>query len=172
MSAVIPLRLVLAGVALLLAAAAGAAVNGWRWEVRLAAAAEKHAEALAEIARTAAADLHNEQVKRQELEQRIQLQNSANHRKFVDAQTNADRLRDRLATSELRLSVLLQTGPSNKNCGVPASTDAGRVVHEGVRAELDPAHAQRIISITNYGDQGIIALKACQSYVREISSHY
>ena len=36
------------------------------------------------------------------------------------------------------------------------------------RARLDPAHAQRIIGITGDGDQGLIALQACQSYVKEI----
>jgi hypothetical protein len=36
-------------------------------------------------------------------------------------------------------------------------------------ARLALAHAQRIIGITNAGDQGLIALKACQAYVREVS---
>jgi hypothetical protein len=42
------------------------------------------------------------------------------------------------------------------------------VVHARVRAELDPAHAQRIIAITDEGDQRLIALAACQAYVRSI----
>ena len=33
----------------------------------------------------------------------------------------------------------------------------------------DPAHAQRIIGITDAGDQGLIALAACQAYAREVS---
>jgi hypothetical protein len=44
------------------------------------------------------------------------------------------------------------------------------VVHGAARAELEPAHAQRIITITNAGDQGLIALRACQAYVREVSA--
>ena len=40
------------------------------------------------------------------------------------------------------------------------------MIHGATRAQLDPAHAQRIIGITNGGDQGLIALQACQSYVR------
>jgi hypothetical protein len=43
------------------------------------------------------------------------------------------------------------------------------VVHGGTRARLDPAHAQRIIRITDAGDQGLIALAACQAYVREVT---
>jgi hypothetical protein len=48
---------------------------------------------------------------------------------------------------------------------VPAATGAGGVVHGVVRADLDPAHAQRIIAITDNGDRGLIALQACQAYV-------
>jgi hypothetical protein len=46
---------------------------------------------------------------------------------------------------------------------------AGSVVHGAVRAYLEPAHAQRIIAITDEGDRGLIALRACQRYVQEIS---
>jgi hypothetical protein len=50
---------------------------------------------------------------------------------------------------------------------VPAAP--GAVVHAAHRAQLDPAHAQRIIGITSAGDQGLIALRACQAYVRTIA---
>jgi hypothetical protein len=43
------------------------------------------------------------------------------------------------------------------------------VVHGRARAQLGPAHAQRIVAITDAGDQGLIALAACQAYVREVS---
>lgn len=36
----------------------------------------------------------------------------------------------------------------------------------GARARLDPAHALRIIGITDAGDEGLIALQACQAYVK------
>ena len=36
------------------------------------------------------------------------------------------------------------------------------------RARLDPAHAQRIIAITDDGNQGLIVLRACQAYVSEL----
>ena len=44
------------------------------------------------------------------------------------------------------------------------------VVHVAHRAKLDPAHAQRIIGITSDGDQGLIALQACQAYAYAVSS--
>ena len=42
--------------------------------------------------------------------------------------------------------------------------------HGAARAHLDPAHAQRIIGITNDGDQGLIALAACQAYAKTVST--
>lgn len=51
----------------------------------------------------------------------------------------------------------------------PWTRRSSRVVHAALRARLDPAHAQRIIAITDAGDRGLIALQACQAYVRTIS---
>lgn len=45
----------------------------------------------------------------------------------------------------------------------------GGVVHGAVRSQLDRAHAQRIVAITDEGDRGLIALNACQAYVREVT---
>jgi hypothetical protein len=52
---------------------------------------------------------------------------------------------------------------------VPAAAGAGGVVHGAVRAELDSAHAQRIVAITDDGDRGLIALQACQAYIRALA---
>ena len=78
-------------------------------------------------------------------------------------------LRDRLATADVRLSVLLDATDSASGCNVPPASGAVGVVHAARRAQLDPAHAQRIIAITDAGDQGLIALRACQAYVRAIN---
>lgn len=56
-------------------------------------------------------------------------------------------------------------------CGpasVPATTAPGSMVYGTQRAELDWAHAQRIIGIAAEGDEGLIALAGCQGYVREV----
>lgn len=111
----------------------------------------------------------SEQAKRRALEEQLQSNEKAYHQVLTNAQANQARLRDRLATSDLRLSVLLATPGQGGGCGVPASTASGSVVHGGARAELDPAHAQRIISITDYGDDGLIALGACQSYIKSLA---
>lgn len=46
------------------------------------------------------------------------------------------------------------------------------VVHAAAHAELDPAHAQRVVGITGDGDQGLIALQACQAFVLGLSRFY
>ncbi|MDH0801804.1 lysis system i-spanin subunit Rz, partial [Pseudomonas carnis] len=85
-----------------------------------------------------------------------------------DAQRNQARLRDQLATADVRLSVLLAED-SASGCNVPTTPGTAGVVHAARRAQLDPAHSQRIIRITDDGDNAIIALRACQAYVRAIA---
>ena len=94
----------------------------------------------------------------------------AHYRALTNEQTQQARLRDRLATADLRLSVLLDATDSVGRDGVQATTGTGCVVYGTARAQLDPAHAQRIIGITGDGDQGLIALQACQAYAKEISA--
>ena len=48
-------------------------------------------------------------------------------------------------------------------------TGPSGMVYGANRAQLDSAHAQRIIGITGDGDQGLIALQACQAYAKEVS---
>ena len=112
----------------------------------------------------------DEQEKRRALEDRLQVNDETHYKELLDAQKLQDRLRDRLATADLRLSVLLAvptTAPSSGS-GVREASSSSSVVHGGTRAELDPAHAQRILAITGDGDEGLIALRACQAYVREL----
>ena len=87
-------------------------------------------------------------------------------------QRDQDRLRDRLATADVRLSVLLDAGDVAAGCAVPAAAGTGGVDHATVRARLDPAHAQRIVAITDEGDRGLIALQACQAYVRALAPEH
>ena len=143
-------------------------VQDWRYGRQLAEQAKQHGETLNQLA-TAGADAQKaEQDKRLALEQKLAASEQTHYRKLSDAQRDQDRLRDRLATADLRLSVLIDAD-SASGCDVPATAGAGRVDHAAVRARLDPAHAQRIIAITDTGDRGLIALQACQAYVRALS---
>lgn len=134
-------------------------VQGWRYE--RVVAQQVQARAAAE-----ARQLLAERERRQALEQRLAESETRHFKEFADAQQSQARLRDRLATADLRLSVLVERGAI---CGaVPATASASGVGHATVRAGLEPAHARRIIAITDEGDRGLIALRACQDYVREI----
>ena len=140
----------------------------WRYGEQLAEQAQQHAETLNQLTQAAATAQQVEQDKRLALEQRLAASEQTHFEKMTDAQKNQDRLRDRLATSDLRLSVLLNAADAAKGCGVSATAGPGGVDHAAVRARLDPAHAQRIIDITDTGDRGLIALEACQDYVRNL----
>ncbi|APC18188.1 lysis protein [Pseudomonas frederiksbergensis] len=165
----------LIGIAALLAIVAGGAaalawqLQDWRYGRQLAEQARIQGETLNQLTLAAAAQQRAEQDKRLALEQRLAASDQTHYEALTNAQKDQARLRDRLATSDLRLSVLIDAADSDGGCAVPTATGAGGVVHGGARARLDPAHAQRIIGITDDGDQGLIALAACQAYVREVT---
>ncbi|MFI8224753.1 lysis system i-spanin subunit Rz [Pseudomonas sp. NPDC085632] len=165
----IPWRVI--GVLLLAAGAFAAAwqFQEWRFERQLADQARLNAEALNQLTQAAATAQQAEQDKRLALEQRLASSEQNHYRALSDAQRDQDRLRDRLATADVRLSVLLDASDAAPGCNVPATAGAGGVDHAAVRARLDPAHAQRIIAITDTGDRGLIALQACQAYVRALA---
>ncbi|PTU49058.1 lysis protein [Pseudomonas plecoglossicida] len=131
-----------------------------------------HGREREEAAAAALNQLAEQQDARRVLEARLQEQNRTYWKDMNDAQQAQARLRDRLATADLRLSVLVDAGAlAAQGCdsGVRETTSTGGVVHGTVRAQLDRAHAQQIVAIIDEGDRGLIALRACQAYVREIT---
>nr|WP_248739516.1 lysis system i-spanin subunit Rz [Pseudomonas sp. MWU12-2029] len=164
---VIPWKAIGAAVLVLVGAAVAWQLQDWRYGKQLAQQARLHTETLYQLTMAAATAQQAEQDKRLALEQRLAASDKTHSEKMTNAQKDQALLRDRLATSDLRLSVLLDAG-STGGCSVPAATGAGGVDHATVRAQLDPAHAQRIIAITGEGDRGLIALQACQAYIRSV----
>ena len=157
-------------VALLMAISAAASwqVQAWRHGLAFERQAARHSEVLNRQSQAALGQYRAEQHRRQALEQQLQASDQQHTRELNDAQRHQVYLRDRLATADVRLSVLLDaTDPANGRA-MPA-TAAGSVVHGAPRGRLDPAHAQRIIGITDAGDNGLIALRACQAYVSAIT---
>ncbi|MCU0121326.1 lysis system i-spanin subunit Rz [Pseudomonas sp. B2M1-30] len=145
-------------------------VQDWRFGKALAAQEQLHADTLNQLAQASAAQQQAEQSKRLALEQRLATSEQTHYRALNDVQRDQGRLRDRLATADLRLSVLLSASTGAGNGSVSATAAPGGVVHGPTRAELDPAHAQRIIGVTDDGDRGLIALAACQAYAKEVST--
>ena len=160
-----------AGVLALLLIGAGSAwqFQDWRYGRQLAEQARLRAETLNQLTQAAATTQQVEQDKRLALEQRLAASEQTHFRKMIDVQRDQDRLRDRLATADVRLSVLLDATEVVKGCNMPPTAGPGGVDHAAVRARLDPAHAKRIIAIADTGDRGLIALQACQDYVRTLS---
>jgi len=143
-------------------------VQDWRMGEKLAEQEGQFEKDLATISNAAAVQAQAEQGKRLALEQKLAGQDQQHSKELSDAQRNQARLRDQLATADVRLSVLLAEDPAS-SCNVPTTPGAVGVVHAARRAQLDPAHSQRIIRITDDGDNAIIALRACQAYVTAIA---
>ena len=144
-------------------------VDAWRYGKQQADLSAEHKLELTNLANASSALVLEEQAKRFALEQWLAASDQAHYRVLADEKTKQARLRDRLATADLRLSVQLDATDSVGCDGVQATTGTGSVVYGAHRARLDPAHAQRIIGITGDGDQGLIALQACQAYAKEVS---
>jgi len=159
------LTLVLGGASL------GWGVQGWRLGQALAERDQSHAATLARLHDSAARENRRVQEKRLVLEQKLQASSQTQYRRLGDAEQKTARLRDRLATAELRLSVLAGD-PGAAGAGhddqLPATASAGRLVDGARRADIDRAAAQRIVDITGRGDRAIVALGMCQDYVRTL----
>jgi hypothetical protein len=169
-------KLIGLGLAILLALVLG---FGGAWQVQDWRLGKKMAERIAEqgahhqkqldaITGEAWRQQSDELDKRLATEEKLAFQDQQHTKELSDAQRNQARLRDQLATADVRLSVLLAED-SASGCNVPTTPGAVGVVHAARRAQLDPAHAQRIIRITDDGDNAIIALRACQAYVRAVA---
>ena len=158
---------------IILALMAGSAWAAWAWQTnaygqQLAAKEADHQTERSNLANANSAQILAEQGKRFALEQWLAASDQAHYRALTDEQTKQVRLRDRLATADLRLSVQLDAAATGCDA-VQATPSPSGMVYGAHRAQLDPAHAQRIIGITGDGDQGLIALQACQAYAKEVS---
>ena len=149
------------GLLISLALMAGSAWAAWTWQAnaygqRLAAKEAAYQTERTDLANANSAQILAEQGKRLALEQWLATSDQSHYRALTDEKTKQARLLERLATADLWLSVQTTTSPSG-------------VVYGAYRARLDPAHAPRFIGIPGDGDQGLIALQACQAYAKEVS---
>ncbi|WP_431703452.1 lysis system i-spanin subunit Rz [Pseudomonas sp. BR20] len=163
-----PQKLAVLLIAMAIAFCAAWQVQAWRYAGKLASQAALQADDLNNLTQAALRQQQTEQDKRQATEQQLAVSDQQHTRELSDAKRNQALLRDRLATADVRLSVILDAKDPASGSNVSATPSTVGVVHGARRAQLDPAHAQRIIGITDAGDQGLIALKACQAYVSTI----
>ncbi|MCF3191423.1 lysis protein [Pseudomonas bubulae] len=160
---------------IILALMAGSAWAAWEWQAnafgqQLATKEAAHQTERTNLANANSTQILAEQGKRLALEQWLAASDQSHYRTLTYEKTKQARLLDRLATADLRLSVQLDAAAATGCDAVQPTTGTGGVVHGACRAQLDPAHAQRIIGIAGDGDQGLIALQACQAYAKEVSS--
>ena len=162
-------RMLVIALLMLIPAAASWQVQAWRHGLAFERQAARHSQVFSQQSQAALVQHQAEQHKRQALEQQLRASDQQHTRELSDAQRNQVYLRDRLATADVRLSVLLDATDPADGPAMPATTATCSVVHGAPRGRLDPAHAQRIIGITDAGDNGLIALRACQAYVRGVA---
>lgn len=157
------LVLVIAGA---MAAAAGALVNGWRWEAKLATANQVHADTLVEIDRATARQLQAQLEQQAGLQRRLELTEQQHYQELAHAQENTDRLRADLAADRQRLLVKVRGSPGCS--GVPAATGAA-VMDDGAQyAELHPATAADLAALAGDADRCAVRLKGLQAWVIEL----
>ncbi|SDU57614.1 hypothetical protein SAMN04489801_4617 [Pseudomonas mandelii] len=127
----------LVGILLLVLATAGVTwkVQDWRYGKQRAEQAGLHQDDLTAVSNAAADQMRANQDKRLAIEQRLSASDETHHKELKDAQTNQARLRDRLATSDLRLSVLLAEDPGSGD-PVLAGTAAVGVFMEARASDL------------------------------------
>lgn len=102
--------------ALALAFAVGAWQVHWRYGKQLADQSRSHSDTLNQLAMVAATQQQAEQDKRLALEQRLSASDQTYYKELSNAQKDQARLRDRLATSDLWLSVLLDAADPASDC--------------------------------------------------------
>jgi hypothetical protein len=128
--------------AMVVSAAGTWKVQDWRYSERLADQAGQFQTDLGLVSAAAAKQASAATDKRLALGQQLVGQDQQHTKELSDAPRNQAVLRDRLATSDVRLSVLLDAADSASGCNVPAAPGAVGVVHAAARVQLDPAHAQ------------------------------
>jgi hypothetical protein len=157
------LVLVIAGA---MAAAAGALVNGWRWEAKLATANQVHADTLAEIDRATARHLQAQLEQQADLQRRLELTEQQHYQELAHAQENTDRLRADLAADRQRLLVKVRNPAS---CGgVPTASGSSGVDDGAQYAELHPATAADLAALAGDADRCAVRLKGLQAWVIEL----
>lgn len=164
-----PQKLAVLLIAMAIAFGAAWQVQAWRYSGKLASQTALQADDLNNLTQAALRQQQIEQDKRLATEQQLAVSDQQHTRELSNAKRNQALLRDRLAAADVRLSVLLDASDSASGCKVSAAPSSIGVVYAARRAQLDPAHAQRIIAITDAGDRGLIALRACQTYAKEAS---
>lgn len=129
---------------------------GWKWQ------AVEYAEFREDQVADALVDMAHAQVQRDKLQKRFEALDARHTEAKRNAEEREEQLLSDIGAGRIRLSVLAS------ECGASAEPGSGGLDDGRVRADLDPAHGERVIRITREGDRAIRALSALQDYVRRV----
>lgn len=159
---------------LVLAFMAGLAVAAGLQELRLSASINHHkaihAEYVASVAEAAAAAVTAHASEADRMHEANSELDYKYTQELANAKAESDKLRDAVLAGERRLYINTKTPACSG--GVQGATPANGLDDGASRTELDPATANRIISLTDAGDEAIRKLTSCQLYVCNIQSKY
>lgn len=149
----------LQGIALLVAASViyGAGfLSGW------AMVGQDFAEYREDVALDALVSQAHAKVERFKIQKQLEALDARHTEAKRQAEAREQSLLADIESGRQRLSVLV------RQCGAGAEPGAAGVDDGAVRAELDPAHGARVVSITREGDRAIRALSGLQDYVQQV----
>lgn len=156
---------------LILAAAIAAFVVAWsfqelRYNSQVNSIKAAHAGHVASVATAAADAVQAHAAEAQRQAKAVAAIDTKYTQELTLAQAESDRLRAAVRSGEQRLYINTTTPACSS--GLPDTTTATSMDHAAGRAELDPAAAERIISLTDRGDRAIRQLTACQAYISQL----
>lgn len=129
---------------------------GWKWQ------AVEFAEFREDGLTDALVDMAHAQVERDKIQRQFEALDARHTEEKRNAEEREEQLLSDIGAGRIRLSVLASECRSNSETG-STGLDDGRV-----RADLDPAHGERVIRITREGDRAIRALNGLQDFVQRV----
>jgi hypothetical protein len=154
---------------------AGWTLNGWRYEAQLATANAAYEANMKTVSDTAAAAAEAQVAKTTDLQNQLAAEDAKHTKEMTDVQAQIAAAQAAVALPSGGLSVLATCPSTDTGSGnsVPSTPTASIVVHAAhvaapTRAVLDRGVAQRLLALTATGDKALVALSACQDYVKTI----
>lgn len=142
---------------------AGWSVSSYRWQAKYSDLAASHSAELHRINNEYVSDVAVMAEAADTLRAEIAAKDHIHTEIVNNARTQQDGLRRAIRDGERRLSVLVRK-VEDRNCTAMPEAEPNAGLDDGqARAELDPAFAERIVAITNDGDEAIRQLTALQA---------
>ncbi|MBH3440554.1 lysis system i-spanin subunit Rz [Pseudomonas luteola] len=155
-------------IALVLGLMTGSGMIAWKWQeksyqVQLAEKDRVYQSTLMDIAKSSAVQFKKEAERRAALESQLAQVDQQQYGKLTDVKKQNQSLRDRLATAELRLSVLIDNSASGSRAGMSTGSTSTGLDDGAHRAYLQPKVAADLARLADDADQCAIKLRGLQA---------